>query len=91
MPDMDGFGFLDEFLNSEDIVTRTSIYMLTSSNDPNEIERALKYPVVKKILRQAIVQRYSQSTIKNRNSLSYEVLYYSLMLFINYFTFFIFN
>jgi CheY-like chemotaxis protein len=49
MPDMDGFGFLDEFSKfHEDIVTRTSIYMLTSSNDPNEIERALKYPVVKK-------------------------------------------
>jgi DNA-binding NarL/FixJ family response regulator len=43
MPDMDGFGFLDEFKFHEDIVTRTSIYMLTSSNDPNEIERALKY------------------------------------------------
>jgi DNA-binding NarL/FixJ family response regulator len=44
MPDMDGFGFLDEFSKfHEDIVTRTSIYMLTSSNDPNEIERALKY------------------------------------------------
>jgi CheY-like chemotaxis protein len=49
MPDMDGFGFLDEFSKfHEDIVTRTSIYMLTSSNDPNEIERALKYPVKKK-------------------------------------------
>jgi CheY-like chemotaxis protein len=54
MPDMDGFGFLDEFSKFQDIVTRTSIYMLTSSNDPNEIERALKYPVVKKILRQPL-------------------------------------
>jgi CheY-like chemotaxis protein len=41
MPDMDGFGFLDEFSKfHEDIVTRTSIYMLTSSNDPNDIEAA---------------------------------------------------
>jgi response regulator of citrate/malate metabolism len=47
MPDMDGFGFLDEFLNFM-ISLRELIYMLTSSNDPNEIERALKYPVVKK-------------------------------------------
>jgi hypothetical protein len=60
--------FLMNFQFHEDIVTRTSIYMLTSSNDPNEIERALKYPVVKKILRQAIVQRYSQSTIKRELS-----------------------
>jgi hypothetical protein len=35
--------------------------MLTSSNDPND-RRALKYPVVKKILRQTAHQRYSLST-----------------------------
>jgi CheY-like chemotaxis protein len=49
MPDMDGFGFLDEYSKfSEDIIMRTSIFMLTSSDDPNDIKRALKYEVVKK-------------------------------------------
>jgi DNA-binding NarL/FixJ family response regulator len=49
MPDMDGFGFLDEYSKfSEDIIMRTSIFMLTSSDNPNDIKRALKYPVVKK-------------------------------------------
>jgi len=49
MPDMDGFGFLDEFSKfPEEIIKRTSVFMLTSSNDENDIEKALKYPVVKK-------------------------------------------
>jgi response regulator of citrate/malate metabolism len=48
MYEMDGFGFLDEYSKFQDIVNGTSIFMLTSSNDPNDIERALKYPVVKK-------------------------------------------
>jgi CheY-like chemotaxis protein len=49
MPDMDGFGFLDEFSKfPEEIIKRTSVFMLTSSNDENDIEKALKYSVVKK-------------------------------------------
>jgi CheY-like chemotaxis protein len=45
MPDMDGFGFLDEFSKFHEISLRELPFiMLTSSNDPNEIERALKYP-----------------------------------------------
>jgi hypothetical protein len=48
MPDMDGFGFLDEFLNFEDIVTRTPFLCSLLQMIPNDIERALKYPVVKK-------------------------------------------
>jgi cytochrome oxidase assembly protein ShyY1 len=74
---MDGFGFLDEFSKfHEDIVTRTSIYMLTSSNDPNEIERALKYPVVKNTSSSPLSKDILNQQ-KNR-TLSYEVLYYSL-------------
>tara|TARA_R110002124_G_scaffold287038_1_gene470008 strand:+ start:3023 stop:3424 length:402 start_codon:yes stop_codon:yes gene_type:complete len=49
MPEMNGFGFLDEFSKfPEEIIKRTSIFMLTSSDDPNDIERALKYSAVKK-------------------------------------------
>jgi CheY-like chemotaxis protein len=49
MSEMDGFGFLDEYSKfPEGIINGTSIFMLTSSDDPNDIERALKYPVVKK-------------------------------------------
>jgi response regulator of citrate/malate metabolism len=49
MPDMDGFGFLDEFSKfSENLIKETSVFMLTSSSNPNDIKRALKYPVVKK-------------------------------------------
>lgn len=49
MPDMDGFGFLDEYSKfSKDIIEETAVFMLTSSNDPKDIKRALEYPVVKK-------------------------------------------
>ncbi|MFT5266403.1 MAG: CheY-like chemotaxis protein [Polaribacter sp.] len=49
MPDMDGFGFLDEFSKFPDeIIKATSVFMLTSSDDPNDVKRALNYPVVKK-------------------------------------------
>jgi CheY-like chemotaxis protein len=49
MPDMDGFGFLDEYSKfPEGIINKTSVFMLTSSNDSNDISRALKYLVVKK-------------------------------------------
>jgi hypothetical protein len=45
---MDGFGFLDEYSKfPEGIINGTLFFMLTSSDDPNDIERALKYPVVK--------------------------------------------
>lgn len=51
MPDMDGFGFLDEYSKfSEDLIKDSSVFMLTSSNDVNDISRALKYPVVKRYL-----------------------------------------
>jgi len=49
MPEMSGFSFLDEFSKfSAAIVARTSVFMLTSSNDARDISRALKYPVVKR-------------------------------------------
>jgi CheY-like chemotaxis protein len=49
MPEMDGFGFLDEYSKfPEDIIKKTSVFMLSSSADPNDVKRALKYEVVKK-------------------------------------------
>jgi CheY-like chemotaxis protein len=47
MPEMDGFGFLDEYSKFPEDINGTSIFMLTSSDDPNDIERALKYPCEK--------------------------------------------
>jgi homoserine dehydrogenase len=43
MSEMDGFGFLDEYSKFEGIINGTLFFMLTSSDDPNDIERALKY------------------------------------------------
>jgi len=51
MPVMDGFDFLDEFLKlSDSALTKCAVVMLTSSSDHKDIDRALKYPVVKKFL-----------------------------------------
>lgn len=48
MPEMDGFGFLDEYSKfPEDIIKKTSVFTLSSSADPNDVKRALKYEVVK--------------------------------------------
>ena len=51
MPMMDGFEFLDELIKfPKEINNQCSVVMLTSSGDPNDIARALKYVVVKKFL-----------------------------------------
>jgi len=51
MPVMDGFDFLEEFTKFPDaILAKCSIVMLTSSSDSIDIDRALKFPVVKKFL-----------------------------------------
>jgi CheY-like chemotaxis protein len=51
MPVMDFFGFLEEFKKfPEASLQQCNVIMLSSSNDPNDIEKALQYPVVKKFL-----------------------------------------
>lgn len=51
MPVMDGFDFLDQFVKiPEEVRAHCSVIMLTSSTDIKDIDRALKYPVVKKFL-----------------------------------------
>lgn len=49
MPVMDGFGFLNEFRTNPLALTDTcTVIILTSSNDPNDVARALQFPIVKK-------------------------------------------
>src|SRR5680860_202055 len=51
MPEMDGFGFLEAFKKyPEGIHAQCKVIMLTSSNDPKDINRSLQYPFVKKFL-----------------------------------------
>ena len=51
MPEMDGFGFLKEYESLQDDKKEIcTIIMLTSSIDPNDIERAKSNPHVKKYL-----------------------------------------
>ena len=51
MPDIDGFGFLEQFeKTSETMRQNCRIAMLTSSQDPNDIERAKKFKNVFKFI-----------------------------------------
>lgn len=51
MPAMDGFEFLDEFKKFPQAITKKcDVVILTSSSDKGDINRASKYPVVKKYL-----------------------------------------
>lgn len=47
MPGMDGWDFLDEFiLLDENILSRCKVIMLSSSIDPNDIDKSKTYKVV---------------------------------------------
>ena len=51
MPQMDGFDFLEEFVKfPEAINEQCSVIMLSSSSDPNDVDRAMEFSVVKKFL-----------------------------------------
>lgn len=51
MPEMDGFEFLDEYLLLPDTIkNKCDIFMLTSSIDQQDIDRAAQYSCVKKFL-----------------------------------------
>ena len=51
MPEMDGFEFLEECVNFPDhLKSKCTVFMLSSSIDPNDAERAKQHNVVKKHL-----------------------------------------
>jgi CheY-like chemotaxis protein len=51
MPEMDGFEFLSEYdALAEDLKKDTQIFMLSSTLDPNDIQRAESNPYVKSLL-----------------------------------------
>ena len=51
MPAMDGFEFLDEFMKFPAAIKKQcDIIILTSSNNQGDIDRASKYPIVKRYI-----------------------------------------
>lgn len=60
MPVMDGFGFLDEFQKMPDNVTKAKVILLSSTLDPEDNEKAKRYPhVVKMLLKPLTVEQLS--------------------------------
>ena len=57
MPEMDGFGFLEEYLLLPNALKEHCIiFMLTSSGDQKDVEKAAQYSYVKKFLRKPLDQ-----------------------------------
>lgn len=57
MPEMDGFQFLDECIHfPNELKQRCSVYILSSSIDPDDAERAKQYNSVKKHLTKPLTQ-----------------------------------
>ena len=55
MPVLDGWGFLDEYLEiAESHRKNITIYILSSSDSPQDIKRAKKYPEVRRFITKPI-------------------------------------
>lgn len=62
MPHMDGWEFLDEFEKMpENCIEKSKVYMLTSSIDPNDIEKSKTYKTVKDFISKPL----SEQTLAN--------------------------
>ena len=58
MPFLDGFNFLDEFGKlDEQITSKIKIVMLTSSVNPEDIEKSKKYPRVFKFIHKPLTEK----------------------------------
>ena len=66
MPEMDGFGFLEEFkVFPASIIAKTAVFMLTSSSDPEDIKRSREYSVVKKYYSKPLNERILNEVCEN--------------------------
>ncbi|MDG2432159.1 response regulator [Flavobacterium sp.] len=66
MPIWDGWQFLDEFTKIPNN-TSTTIYIITSSVDPADVEKAKKYNVVKRYIVKPITNTELQKILENYN------------------------
>jgi len=65
MPEMDGFQFLDECKNfPQEIKERCSVYILSSSINPEDTNRAKQYDAVKKHLTKPLSEKMIAEILK---------------------------
>jgi CheY-like chemotaxis protein len=65
MPEMDGFEFLEKcHLLPENIKDRCNVYILSSSIDPKDAERAKQFSVVKKHITKPLTKEQIDSILK---------------------------
>lgn len=66
MPEMDGFEFLEECVNfPENLKSKCSVFMLSSSIDPKDALRAAQYSSVKKYLTKPLTQDVINTILKD--------------------------
>tara|TARA_R110000796_G_scaffold183498_2_gene300036 strand:+ start:118323 stop:118718 length:396 start_codon:yes stop_codon:yes gene_type:complete len=64
MPEMDGFEFLEEYIKiPEYIQQKCDIFILSSSIDPKDVEKAQQYKAVKKHLTKPLTQDLLESIL----------------------------
>lgn len=69
MPSMDGFEFLGVFSQlPESIISQTSIYILSSSDEYNDKQRAAQFPMVKKFLTKPFSQQLLNEIQNEQNT-----------------------
>jgi CheY-like chemotaxis protein len=56
VPIMDGWEFLDNFCKIPDIEFKTSIYILSSSINPDDINKSKKYSIVKDFIQKPLTE-----------------------------------
>ncbi len=65
MPVMDGFEFLEVYVTlSQSLIAFATIYMLTSSSDVTDVERAKSFLVIKKYLNKPLCKEYFENEIQ---------------------------
>ena len=75
MPLMDGFNFLDQFvLLPTEKIQETRVFMLSSSENTDDISKALQYKVVKTYFSKPLTSKVLETALQNRSHTDKQLL-----------------